>query len=58
MSFGPWRGCVGGVEDPREPLTGTSCGVSLTRGRFNGVAALPEYTSVLAMCLRATGRVG
>jgi hypothetical protein len=58
MSVGPWRGCVGGVEDPRESLIGTSCGVSLMRGRFNGVTALVEYTSALAMSLRATGRVG
>jgi hypothetical protein len=56
MSLGAWRGCVGGVEDPREPLTGTSCGVSLTHGRLNEVAALAEYSSALAMWLRVTGR--
>ncbi len=31
--------------------------VSLTRARFNAVAALAEYNSALAMWLRATGRV-
>ena len=31
--------------------------VSLTRARFNSVAALAEYQSALAMWLRATGRV-
>jgi outer membrane protein TolC len=31
--------------------------VSLTRARFNAVAALSEYNSALAMWLRATGRV-
>ena len=31
--------------------------VSLTRARFNSVAALAEYNSALAMWLRATGRV-
>ena len=31
--------------------------VSLTRARFNAVAALSEYHSALAMWLRATGRV-
>ena len=31
--------------------------VSLTRARFNSVAALAEYDSALAMWLRATGRV-
>ena len=54
MSFGPWRGCV---EDPRERLTGTRGGVSLTRDRFNGVGALAKCISVLAMWLRATERV-
>lgn len=31
--------------------------VSLTRARFNAVAALAEYNNALAMWLRATGRV-
>jgi hypothetical protein len=31
--------------------------VSLTRARFNAVAALAEYNAALAMWLRATGRV-
>ncbi|OGK74893.1 MAG: hypothetical protein A2X53_05240 [Candidatus Rokubacteria bacterium GWA2_70_23] len=31
--------------------------VSLTRARFNSVAALAEYHTALAMWLRATGRV-
>lgn len=31
--------------------------VSLTRARFNAVAALAEYNGALAMWLRATGRV-
>ncbi len=31
--------------------------VSLTRARFNAVSALAEYSSALAMWLRATGRV-
>jgi outer membrane protein TolC len=31
--------------------------VSLTRARFNAVAALADYGSALAMWLRATGRV-
>ena len=31
--------------------------VSLTRARFNAVAALADYSSALAMWLRATGRV-
>ena len=31
--------------------------MSLTRARFNAVAALAEYNSALAMWLRATGRV-
>jgi len=31
--------------------------VSFTRARFNGVAALADYSSALAMWLKATGRV-
>ena len=31
--------------------------VSLTRARFNAVAALADYNSALAMWLKATGRV-
>jgi len=31
--------------------------VSLTRSRFNAVAALADYNSALAMWLKATGRV-
>jgi outer membrane protein TolC len=31
--------------------------VSLTRARFNAVAALADYNSALAMWLKATGRL-
>lgn len=57
MSFGRWRGCVGGAEDRRKPLTGASCGVSLTCARFNGLTALAESNSASAIWLRTTGRV-